>query len=150
MNSLIRSALVAASFVLLGNAAMAAGTQAHNNANPAAAHARAPVHVTVRSRYPAANTGHDYGEFMQSLFGGVGGGNGGAVVHYTTTTQPASVASSGSSSFDSPSYSTTDNSAQDAIDASNSAQATQEQNDAANAAFSAGIAAAEQTEINAN
>lgn len=179
MKSLICSACLAASLALTGNAAMAATTHvihktakapvthAHAAAHVVHAHApaqaairRAPAHFAVRSRYPRGNLSVDIGQFITSMLSG-------GPVQYAQLVRDVGALrgarSAGSSASYSPSYDSAppiDNgagaAAQQALDEANqlntmnSMQAAQEQNDAANAATNAGIAAAVQTEINAN
>jgi hypothetical protein len=154
MKSLICSAFVAASLALVGNAAMAADSQVHTNTKAPIAHAPAAVHVAARGRYPAAGPNFDATQVLQSIYGG-GPVAGPAVASwgYSSTHSPSTY----SPSYDSQTVETSSsNAGQDATaeandtEWENSMQAAQEQNDESNAAFAAGMAAAEQTEINAN
>ena len=129
MKKLVCSTFIVASLALTGNAAMAGTTDVHKVVWPDVDYSR----VTA---YPAALDQHSFG----FAFAG-------------TTRGGAPVLSSATSDDTSPPIG---NSAQQASDAANqqmmlnSMQATQEANDEANAAVTAGILAAEQTEINAN
>jgi hypothetical protein len=179
MKSLICTALVAGSLALTGNAAMAAHATTHKTASVHTVHARAAVTHRGRTRWSVATArlrgrvirgryaerpygygydgyGRDYGwfdfgRFLQAVFGG-GPMRYAAVVHggrysYSAPDSPTY--------DDSPVASGSDDTAQQAIDEvnetnmENSMQAAQEQNDEANAETNAGLAAAEQTEINA-
>ena len=129
MKRLLCSTFIVGLLALTGNAAMAGTTDVHKVVWPDVDYSR----VTA---YPAALDQHSFG------FAFAGTARGGA---------PAF-----SSSVSDDTGSPIDYSAQQASDAANqqmmlnSMQATQEANDAANAAVTAGILAAEQTEINAN
>jgi hypothetical protein len=173
MKTLICTALVASSLAFTGNAAMAAHATTHTTATVHTVHARVVVTHRGRAHWSVASArlrgrvirgryaerpygyGRDYGwfdigRFLQAMFSG-GPVRYAAVVHggrysYSAPDSPTY--------DDSPVASGTDDTAQQAIDAANetnmenSMQAAQEQNDEANAETNAGIAAAEQTEIN--
>jgi hypothetical protein len=150
MKSLITKGVLIASLALMGNAAMAANSQAHKTTVPRA-HA---VHVGV----PRAQLNPDLGSFIQSMFGG-------GFPQYSGLVRNATRASRGSQgSYDSsPSYDASfgaSSAGTDAQAASDSeAQAIQSMNDtnslnasmaAAEQQNEAAQAAAIQTEINAN
>jgi hypothetical protein len=131
MRYLTRSALIVASLAFTANTAMAATADAHKVVWP-------DVDASNVTAFAAPHDQRPVG-----LFG----------FAYDGTARGVDVSSS------SPDYDTSpaiDNSAQQAIDAANqqmmlnSMQAAQEQNDEANAEVTAGILAAQQTEINAN
>jgi hypothetical protein len=158
MKSLITRAVLIASLVLTGDAAMAANTPVHINARTVS-HPRPAAQIALR---PRNQLNADIGQFIQSMLGG-------GPVQYSRLVQdalraPASRRSSGASDW-SPSYDTSpsvsDNSAaieaQTASDAEN--QAIQSMNDtmaqtasmaAAEQENEAANAAALQTELNAN
>ena len=129
MKRLLCSTFIVGSLALTGNAAMASTTDVHKVVWP-------DVDYSRMIASPAALDQHSFG------FAFAGSARGGA---------PAL-----SSSMSDDTSSPIDYSAQQASDAANqqmmlnSMQATQEANDEANAAVTAGILAAEQTEINAN
>jgi hypothetical protein len=129
MKKLVCSTFIVASLALTGNAAMAGTAGLHKVVWP-------DVDYSNVTAYPVALDQHAFGfVFAGSARGG------------------APVLSSSTSDDSSPPI---DYSAQQASDAANqqmmlnSMQATQEANDEANAAVTAGILAAQQTEINAN
>jgi hypothetical protein len=129
MKRLLCSTFIVGSLALTGNAAMASTTDVHKVVWPDVDYSR----VTA---YPAALDQHSFG------FAFAGTARGGAPALSSSTSDDTS--------------SPIDYSAQQASDAANqqmmlnSMQATQEANDEANAAVTAGILAAQQTEINAN
>jgi hypothetical protein len=156
MKSLAFSGLLAASLALSGNAAMAATTQVHKVAKPHVVHSRTVTHVAARTQYPRADYGFGPVWFFQSLFGG-------PYPAVAARSRGGQDAGSYDWSSASPSYDTStpiDNGAEEAAQqasamaaeeaAEASMQMAQEQNDEANAEVTAGILAAEQTEINAN
>ena len=175
MKSLMIGGLLIALLALSGNAAMAANTQVHTN--PKAVHvtqprtaARAAPRVAARAS-PRAAAPRPYayapgplpfgiGQFIQSTLGGPLPPQYAQIVR-NAVRQSASNQGPGSydPSWDSPSPPIPiDNSASDAAIAGEEAdlnalnqsmQATQEQNDEAEAMNNADIAAAQQTEINA-
>lgn len=170
MKSLMTGGLLIAALALTGNAALAANSQVH--ANPKAVHVAQP-RMAARAAPRAAASGpyayarpplpFDVGQFIQSMLGGPLPPQYAQIVR-NAMREPASHQGSGAydSSWALLSNDNTpapiDNSASDAAIAGEEAdlnalqqsmQATQEQNDEANAEFNAGIAAAQQTEINA-
>jgi len=169
MKSLMTGALLIASLALTGNAALAANTQVH--INPKAVHVTQPrmaarVAPRVAASRPYAYARRplpfDVGQFIQSMLGGPLPPQYAQIVRNAVRERASHQGSGGDSSWELPSYDSTpapiDNSASYAAIAGEEAdlnalqqsmQATQEQNDEANAEFNAGIAAAEQTEINA-
>jgi hypothetical protein len=159
-----------AALALTGNAAMAANTQVHTS--PKAVHvtqprvaARAAARVAAPRPYAYAPVPLPFGigQFIQSMLGGPLPPQYAQIVRNAVRESASHQGSdSHDSSWQSPSYDNMpvpiDNSASDAAIAGEEAdlnalqqsmQATQEQNDEANAEFNAGIAAAQQTEINA-
>jgi hypothetical protein len=138
MRSLTRNALIVASLVLTGNAAIAA--PAHKVVSSHAVHSR------VVARAPAQDQ-QTFGLF-DFLFGGpshyaqVGGQTRGRV---DTSSSSPSYDTSPPIDYGSQSQDSTNETLME-----NSMRATQEANDEANAAVTAGILAAQQTEIYAN
>lgn len=171
MRKLITTLAVVTSLALAGTSALAANANVHKVAKPHAVHAQTHIvksrvaarHVAPGPRYAGGPRGLDIGQFVQSFFGG--GWNGWPGVNVKMARSAARGHGTYEWSGSSPTYDSSpavDSSsdaytaaaqAQDAVnqmDLQNSMQAAQEQNDAANAAFTAGILAAQQTEINAN
>jgi hypothetical protein len=173
MKPLICTALVASSLAFTGNAAMAAHATTHKTASTQTIHTR--VVVTHRGRiYRPVASARLRGRVVHNRYAGYGYPRGRGYIWFdigrffqaVLGSEPmryAGVAHGGRYSYsapDSPTYddapvaSGTDDTAQQAIDEvnetnmENSMQAAQEQNDEANAETNAGIAAAEQTEIN--
>jgi multidrug resistance efflux pump len=159
MKSSITGAILIASVVLTGNAAMAANTPAHKYASGIS---RARAAVPAAPRLPRGELNTDIGQFIQSMLGG-------GPVQYSRLMQDASRRQSShrsAGSMDwSPSYDNSPSvdagsSASDSQAASDAeAQAIQSMNDtnalnasmaAAEAQNEAAQAAAIQTEINAN
>lgn len=134
MKSLTRSALIVASLAFTGNAALAGTVHANDVVWPDVAYS--PI-----TAYGARDQ-HSRG-FFDFPFGGAAHGR-------------ASFSSSSPSDDASPPIDDSAQRAQQTIDSvnetlmENSMRATQEQNDEANAAVTASILAAQQTEINAN
>ena len=169
MRSLTYSALIAASLALTANAAMAATTQVHKTAattqvhktvKPQVAHRRVATHVAARPAYPRGNYyGFDVGQFIQSLFGGpipYAQYARGAVKTRGRDTGTYDWSFSSATDTSTPIDNSAEEAAQQAAEMANEAQSEatmqmdQELNDEANRETNAGIAAAEQTEINAN
>jgi hypothetical protein len=155
MRTLITTVAVVASLALAGTGAMAANANLHKAAKAHVAHTHVAGRVAAPRYYARGPSYFDPGRFIQSMLGGAWPAVNARLAHSGRRT--------GTYSYDSPSYSPSydsppiDNSsmANDAAAAANSAmlqsmQAAQQQNDEANAAFNAGMAAALQTEINAN
>jgi hypothetical protein len=141
---------------------MAATTQVHKTVKSPVAHARVATRVAAPRQYPPANYyGFDVGQFFQSLFGVPA-----PYAQYArNAAKPRGRDDTGTYdwSYSSPTYDNgtpVDNSAEEeaqqaaAMASEEAAEATmqmdQELNEEADAEANAGIAAAEQTEINAN
>jgi hypothetical protein len=166
MRSLMTGGFLIAALALTGNTAMAANTQVHTN--PKAVHVTQPrvvARVAAPRPYAYAPVPLPFGigQFIRSMLGGPLPPQYAQIVRNAVKESASHQGSdSHDSSLESPSYDNTpvpiENSASDAAIAGEEAdlnalqqsmQATQEQNDEANAEFNAGIAAAQQTEINA-
>lgn len=164
MKSLVCTVLIATSLAISGNAAMAARVTTHKTPARAAVTHRTTSHRSVagarfrvghsRMAVRTLRRGRTYGwfdigRFIQAMLGG-------GPIPYATIVHGAPSYSAGESpTYDnSPVVSGADDTAQQVVDEANeinmedSMQAAQEQNDEANAETNAGIAAAEQTEIN--
>lgn len=158
MKSLVCTVLIATALALSGNAASAARVTTH--VTHRATHYRSAANARQRGRFARPRVAYgnygwfDIGGFIQAMLGG-------RPPPYAMIVRGAHSYGAGSySAGDSPVYDNTpvasgaDDTAQQAIDEvneinmENSMQATQEQNDEANAENIAGMAAAEQTEIN--
>jgi hypothetical protein len=165
--SLIRSGLIVAALAWTGSAVMAANVPVVHKSAPVAHVSRpqATARVAARYRQPRLAGYPDLGQLIQGFFGGVLPPQYTRLIASAAARASSSHRGSGSGSgsydpsWDSPSPSIPiDNSASDAAIAGEEAdlnalqqsmQATQQQNDEANAETNAGIAAAQQTEINA-
>ena len=180
MRTLITIGAVVASLAFAGTSAMAATSNVHKTTRahvvharpavhrgvhaPAAVHhtlhARAAIHVAARRQYARGPYGFDVGQFIQSMLGGAWPPVNVRLAHSVGRTHGYSSGSSNySPSYESPPISTSspaDDAAAQAQQMNDtnamlqSMQAAQQQNDEANAEVNAGLAAALQTEINAN
>jgi hypothetical protein len=179
MRTLITIGAVVGSLAFAGTSAMAATTNVHKNTSTHAVHARPAVHRVVHApavhhtvharaavrvatprRYARSPYGFDVGQFIQSMLGGAWPPVNVRLAHSAGRTHGYSSGSSNySPSYESPPISTSspaDDAAAQAQQMNDtnamlqSMQAAQQQNDEANAEVNAGLAAALQTEINAN
>ncbi len=163
VKSLVTCVLVAGSFAAAATSATAADLSHNALRSSHAAHRHVPVHTAGRTITPYARSyGFDVGAFIQSVLGGPLPPQYGQIVRNAMRQRSRYTTSKGTcaSGTESPTYDAPapiDNSASDAAAAqaaSDSAalaasmQAAQQQNDEANAETNAGIAAAQQIEIN--
>jgi len=176
MRTLITTAALIASLALAGTSAIAATANVHKATKTPVAHAHAAVHAPkhyaarhVAPRHYAARYyapryfapgpyGFNAGQFIQSMLGGAWPPLNVRLAHHKGST-PGYESPSYTPSYDSPPIDTSSDAYTAAAQAQQmndtnamlqSMQAAQAQNDQANADFNAGIAAALQTEINAN
>jgi len=172
MRTLITTAALIASLALAGTSAIAATANVHKATKTHVAHAHAAVHAAAPKharhvapryyyapRYVAPGPyGFNVGQFIQSMLGGAWPPVNVKLAHHKGST-PGYESPSYSPSYESPPIDTSSDAYNAAAQAQQmndtnalvqSMQAAQQQNDQANADFNAGIAAALQTEINAN
>jgi len=162
IKSVVASALVVSSLALAVNSAAAANPPAvHKPPSVQVQHRTAPARIAARGLAPPAPYGFDVGQFIQGMLGGPLPPQYAQIVRNAMSHRSAGGRGTCEPGYESPIYSepvTVDNSASDAAAAAAQAasdaavasmQATQEQNDEAQAEVNAGLAAAEQTEINA-
>jgi hypothetical protein len=163
VKSVVASALVVSSLALAVNCAAAANPPAvHNPPTVHVQHRPAPARIAARRSAPPAPYGFDIGQFIQGMLGGPLSPQYAQIVRNAMAHRSAGGHGPYEPGYESPTYSdpaAVDNSASDAAAAAAQAvsdaaavasmQATQQQNDEANAEFNAGIAAAQQSEINA-
>jgi hypothetical protein len=162
VKSVVASALVVGSLTLAVNGAAAANPAAvHKPPSVQVQHRAAPARIAARRFAPPAPYGFDIGQFIQGMLGGPLPPQYAQIVRNAVAHRSAGGRGTYEPGYESPTYSDpapVDNSASDAAAAAAQAasdaavasmQATQQQNDEANAEFNAGIAAAQQTEINA-